>query len=109
MSKRSISRIVAALIFFPLSTWATYKVGYFGIFAVALAGPGETQVFADLCVALSLVLPFLASDARRNGINPWPWFAGTLLLGSIAPLTYFLWRDLKGSAVTNTQPSESPA
>ena len=98
MSKRTISRVIAAALFFPLSLWATYKVGYFGIFAVAVAGPGEAQVFADLTVALTLVLPFLASDARRHGINPWPWFVGTLLLGSIAPLTYFLWRDAAAAA-----------
>lgn len=99
MRTRTIVRLLTAAVFLPLSFWATYKVSFLGIFAVAVAGPGEMQVFADLAVALSLLMPFLVADARRSGVNPWPWVLGTALLGSISPLAYFLWRDFAGQSV----------
>ena len=177
MTIRTIALATLLAGFLALSTWAMSHVGYFGIFAVALAGPGEAQVFTDLLaerrrswtmiwdkipyalVALFfglrvmgtqpetrneielavighstfmnlwlltgfgdyvmmrgrpdfppgtasffivapaiLLLPFLVQDGRSRGLNPWPWVVATPLLGSIAPLAYFVYRDVVPSA-----------
>lgn len=76
--------------FAAITAYAALEVGYLGIWAHALDGPGGWQLLADLVVALVLVLAWLVADARRTGRNPWPWVAATLFLGSFAPLGYLL-------------------
>lgn len=49
-------------------------------------------MFLDLIIALGLVTTQLVPDARRRGMNPWPFVLGTVALGSIAPLAYLLVR-----------------
>lgn len=82
---------IALLVPFGLITaYAVYRVGYTGIFAHALDGPAGWQLFADLVVALLLVLAWLIPAARREGRSPWPWVVLTLLLGSFGPLLYLV-------------------
>ena len=64
------------------------QVGYVGIFDYQRHSPAGWQVFADLVVALVMVLVWLVQDARQAGRNPWPWVALTLCMGSIGPLVY---------------------
>jgi RsiW-degrading membrane proteinase PrsW (M82 family) len=71
-----------------LTVYAVAQVGFVGILDHHGHSPAGWQVFADLVVALLLVLVWLVDDARRLGHNPWPWVVGTLLTGSIAPLLY---------------------
>ncbi len=35
-------------------------------------------------------------DAKRRGISPWPYFAVTLVAGSIGILAYLVARELRG-------------
>lgn len=87
MSRRILG--IALLVPFGLLTaYALTQVGYLGIFDYHRHSPAGWQVFADLVVALVLVLVWLVEDARRLGRNPWPWVVGTLVTGSIAPLLY---------------------
>jgi hypothetical protein len=74
--------------FVLLSAWATWEVGYLGIFAAALNGPGEMQIFADLCVALTFACGWLRADAAQRGVNPWPWVVAVLPTGSLALVAY---------------------
>jgi hypothetical protein len=71
-----------------LTLYAVAQVGYVGIFVYHRHSPAGWQVFADLVVALVLVLTWMIPDARRAGRNPWPWVVATLFLGSIGPLVY---------------------
>jgi drug/metabolite transporter (DMT)-like permease len=87
MSRRTLG--IALLVPFGLLTlYAVAQVGFIGILDYHRHSPAGWQVFADLVVALLLVLVWLVGDARRLGRNPWPWVVGTLLTGSIAPLLY---------------------
>ena len=91
---------VAVALFIPfalLTVYAVYSVGYIGIFDYHRHSPAGWQVFADLVVALILVLGWLIKDARATGRNPWPWVVATLFTGSIAPLLYL--------AVSSRKPS----
>jgi len=91
-----LKRIALALLFIDfmaLSAWATWEVGYFGIFAVAASGPGEAQVFADLCVALTFGCAWMVGDARKRGVTVWPWLLAVPFLGSIPVITYAVARE----------------
>lgn len=74
--------------FLALTIYAVMDVGVIGIFDYHLHSSAGWQVFVDLVIALLLLLTFLIPDARRKGLNPWPWAVGTVLTGSIAPLIY---------------------
>lgn len=87
MNRRILS-ITLLLPFLLLTGWAIVEGGITGILSTARS-PGGAQVFADVVIALILLLTFLVPHARARGRNPWLWVALTLCLGSIAPLLYF--------------------
>ena len=81
--------VLAILVLFSaLSVYAVLEVGYIGIFDYHRHSPAGWQVFADLVIALILVLAWMIPDARQRGRNPWPFVIATLALGSIGPLLY---------------------
>lgn len=85
-------RTVLAIVFVPyflISLWAVYEVGFTRIFAVAVAGPGEAQVFADLVMALTLAVGLPTKEAKAQGRTTWPLPLLTLALGSVAPLVFY--------------------
>jgi len=85
--------LVATLILFgALSTVALWQHGYWGIIAPHFQSSGAGQVFADLVIALSLVMIWIARDAKATGRAAWPWILLTLVTGSFGPLGYLLTR-----------------
>ncbi len=76
--------------FSVLTAYAVMQVGYVGIFDYQRHSPAGWQVFADLVIALVLVLLWLVKDAKKTGRSPWPWVALTLASGSFGPLLYIL-------------------
>ena len=85
--------IVVTLVLFGLLTAAAlWTHGYWGIVAPHFQSFGAGQVFADLVIALVLVMTWMWRDARATGRNPWPWIVATLALGSFGPLVYLLTR-----------------
>ena len=89
MSRKTIA-LVLLIPFLALTVYSVAQVGYFGLFEYHLHSPAGWQVFTDLVIALLIVMLWLFPEARRTGRNPWPWFVGTLFLGSIAPLLYLV-------------------
>lgn len=80
--------------FMALSAYATWQVGYFGIFEAALGnGPGGWQVFYDLGVACCVASLYIARDCRERGVSAWPWLITVPLMGSIPLITWVLVRD----------------
>lgn len=88
MNTRQMAAVAALIPFLLLTLYAIVEVGYAGIFEHFIIGPAGWQIFADLVIALVMVLIWLYRDARQRGRNPWPWIVGTLFTGSIAPLLY---------------------
>jgi hypothetical protein len=88
MHGRRLLAIGLLIPFLALTGYALLDVGYLGIFDYHRHSSAGWQVFADLVIALLLLLTFLIPDAKRKGVNPWPWAIGTLLTGAIAPLIY---------------------
>lgn len=84
--------VLVLVVFGGLTAVALQQHGLWGIIAPHFQSTGPGQVFADLVIALTLVMVWMVRDARRLGRNPWPWVAGTLLTGSFGPLLYLLTR-----------------
>lgn len=84
--------VVTLALFGALSAIALWHHGYWGIVAPHFQSFGAGQVFADLVIALTLIMIWMWRDARASGRNPWPWIVATLALGSFGPLVYLLTR-----------------
>ena len=73
-----------------VSSVALYKHGYLELYAFAFRDLPQVQIFMDLSVGVTIANIFLIRDAKQTGRNPWPFVVGTVLLGSLSPLLYFL-------------------
>lgn len=69
-TKRTLA-LILLVPFALLTLYAVQQVGYVGIFDYHRHSPAGWQVFADLVIALILVLSWLIPEARRAGRNPW--------------------------------------
>lgn len=52
------------------------------------------QLFTDLVIACGFGFAWLVPDAKKRGLNPWPYVAATFALGSIATLAYLVRREV---------------
>ena len=59
--------VVTLVLFGALTPFALYQHGYWGIIAPHFQSASAGQVFADLVIALVLVLTWLWQDARATG------------------------------------------
>ena len=89
--QRTLILITLAL-FGALSAVAMKQFGYLGIFLSPLENLASLQIFADLVIALTLVMIWMWRDAKASGRTIWPWMFATLALGSFGPLLYLLTR-----------------
>ena len=85
------TRTIAIALLIPfliLTAHAVSQVGYVGIVDYQRHSPAGWQVFADLVIAILLILLWLVPNAQATGRNPWPYVAISIFLGSIGPLLY---------------------
>ena len=95
MSIKVLALLVVIALFGILTGLALNEVGYFGILLPHFRSWGGGQVFADLCISLTLILIWLLPDAKKQGIPAWSFVLLTLSLGSSGPLFYLLLRELR--------------
>lgn len=98
MSARLIALLVVIALFGALTAAALLDVGYLGIIEPHFQSWGAGQVFADLVIACLLACFWMVADGRERGINPWPFVAATLLLGSFGVLFYLVLREVRAGA-----------
>jgi hypothetical protein len=91
--------IAVTTVFTAFTLWIFSRTGMVGFYEQLLASPAAWQVFADLTVALLLVLGWMWRDAQARERAFWPYLVLTLALGSIGPLTYLLLRPPRQAAV----------
>jgi hypothetical protein len=101
MNKKQIALGVVFLDFLALTAYAVTQYGFVGIFEQAVANAASLQLFADLVIALSLVMAWMWQDARQRGISPIPYVLLTLALGSFGPLLYLIRRLGHDAVVTS--------
>ena len=82
--------ITVTAAFSAFTFWVLAQTGLVGFYEQLLGSPAGMQVFADIAIALVLVLAWMWRDARANGRRFWPYAVLTLALGSIGPLLYLL-------------------
>jgi hypothetical protein len=78
--------------FAALTAYAVYQHGFVGVFELLTANAATWLAFADLTIALSLVLAWMWNDARERGAAFVPFAVLTLALGSVGPLLYLILR-----------------
>jgi hypothetical protein len=83
---------ITLILFGALTAAALWKHGFWGIIAPHFQSFGGGQVFADLVIALTLVMVWMWRDAKAAGRTVWPWIIATLAFGSFGPLLYLLTR-----------------
>ncbi|MDX2218441.1 MAG: DUF2834 domain-containing protein [Burkholderiales bacterium] len=85
--------LIATLLGFgALTGIAVWNEGVVGVFSSITRSYGSMQIFADLAIALVLVMIWMWRDAKNSGRNAWPWLVLTLVAGSFGPLLYLLTR-----------------
>ena len=94
MSGKQILLWLVLIDFAALTTYAVMQHGYVGFFELAMANWATRLLFADLCIALSLVALWMHRDARERGASFWPYLALTLFFGDTL-LFFFLKLYLK--------------
>lgn len=94
--QRAFITLVLAL-FGALTAAALWYDGVWAIFEPLLTTWAGGQVFADLVIALVIVIGWMYQDAKALGRNPWPWILVTLAAGSFGPLFYLLTRKKPAS------------
>lgn len=100
--KKSHILLWALLIpFAAYSTWAMWKISYWGIWAAGFETLGSAQILWDLAIACALICGWIKKDAEAQGRNPYPWMLATLATGSLAPLLYLLTRRSRMAAVAH--------
>ena len=90
MNKKQIGLSLVLADFLALTAYAIYEHGYMGFFDVLTGDAVGMQIFADLLIALTMVLVWMWRDAQRRGIAVVPYVLLTLTLGSIGPLVYLI-------------------
>ncbi len=95
MSGRSLALVVVLAAFSVLTLLALREVGYIGIVTGQFGHWGQVQVLVDLVILALLSCFWMAGDAPRHGLSPWPFIAMTLVAGSFGPLIYLLVRELR--------------
>ena len=88
--------VIAA--FAALSAAALLDVGYMGILAPHFRSWGGLQVFVDLVILAVLGCVWMVGDAQARGLPAWPFIVMTVFLGSFGPLSYLVFRELRGGA-----------
>ena len=95
-------RVALPIVVFVVFTAYSFTVlgthGLVELVAVHRQGGWSVQIFLDLVISLVAFWIVAVPDARARGIRVWPYLVGTALLGSIAPLAYFVHRSLRSRA-----------
>jgi hypothetical protein len=92
-----LKQIPLSLVFVVFTAETGYVLYLYGMgwIEVVFENPVSMLLFADLCIALTMVMVWIVGDARERGISPWPYIATTLFAGSVGTLAYLIRRDWK--------------
>lgn len=77
---------------------ALWQDGLVGIFGAIAHSYGSMQIFADLVIALTLVMVWMWRDSKKTGRNIRPWIVITIAAGSFGPLLYLITGKEKNEA-----------
>lgn len=93
MNRKQVLLTLIAVDFLALNAWVIAEHGYLGTFATIFATMPGILVSIDLLLALSMVMAWMWTDARKHGLTVTPYLLVTLALGSLGPLAYLVRRE----------------
>jgi|SRR5262249_34463976 len=93
MNTKQLGLSLVLLGFSGLTAYAVYHYGVVGVFELMTANAVTVTAFADLVIALSLVVLWMWQDARERGVSAVPYTVLTLAFGSVGPLLYLIRRE----------------
>lgn len=99
MSKPVAFGIVLAL-FGILTAHAIDVHGYVGFFETLASSAAGVTAFADLAIALSLVMLWMWNDSYERELPLLPYVLLTLAFGSAGPLAYLIHRELRARGMS---------
>lgn len=97
MNAKQLGLSVVLLDFSGLTAYALYQYGVVGVVELETANAVTVAAFADLVIALSLVVLWMRQDARERGASVAPYVVLTLAFGSVGPLLYLIRREARVS------------
>lgn len=100
LRSRALAASVVLAAFTAYSLWVVAGHGIFGFITLAFREPWAMQLLLDLVIACSFAIGWMAHDARKHGITLWPFVVATMLVGSIGPLGYLVWRGVRPTDAT---------
>src|SRR5215472_9652095 len=92
MNGKQIGLVSVLLGFSILTAYAVYLYGYVGFFREVTSSVASLTLSVDLVIALTIILVYIANDAREHGISAVPYLLLTLAFGSVGPLCYLIRR-----------------
>ena len=85
---RSFGAVAFALLF--VVTIAGLAIDGSDIAGTVTQSWSNIQIWVDLVIVILLWVPWMFSDAKSHGINPWGWFIFAAVLGAFSPLLSLL-------------------
>jgi hypothetical protein len=104
MTKNLAIALVVFVSFTVFTAWVGVEHGPLGFVTLALEGGWGLQMLLDVGISLVIASFWIVPDARRHGINPWPFLLASVGLGSIAALAYVVYRELRAREGVRTSP-----
>jgi uncharacterized membrane protein SirB2 len=98
---RAILTTLVFVVFTVYSFGVIAEHGLWSVLDVATQGGWSTQVFLDLCIAITVSTAWMRNDARQKQLTWWPFALGSVVLGSIAVLAYATWSAWVGVKAPN--------
>ncbi|MCO4772882.1 MAG: DUF2834 domain-containing protein [Deltaproteobacteria bacterium] len=103
---RNLITLALALVlvdFLAATGYVLFTYGLVGWLPMVAENPVTMLLTFDLVINLCVAAGWMVWDAKRRGINPWPFLALTATTGAAGPLLYVILR-LRGEAPTAATP-----
>ena len=92
MNRKQLALSAALIVLLAMDAYSVYLYGYIGFLRMVLANFAGVTAFADLLIALVLILAWMGDDARERKVSAIPYVIVTIALGGVGPLLYLIRR-----------------
>jgi len=98
MTKTLALALFALASFGAFSVYCAFTEGPLGFLPLVTGHEWGLQMFLDIGVSLVIASFWIVPDAKKHGINPWPYLVSCAALGSLSALAYVVHREVRGGS-----------